>query len=235
MPLPAMYTTHAAVEAILAQGQGGTFNDAQVDQDISTAGQLINAYCRRHFDLVSETRTFDAPGGTALFVADLQASPTPTLTQDGTALVAGTDYVLQPQITALHPAYTYIQRLSNGLIRRWGYRARAVSVVSVPISRGGFWDELVATPDPYGTVLAPSARTITIAGTWGYAATVPGPIQQAAEMLAVRIYQARVALYLDKPGLGPLGQTEVAPGWLTQDIKDLLDPYVRAETEERDE
>lgn len=239
MPLPATYVTAAQLKARLltALGPAGRLPDADLDpildQHISTAGQMINDHCGRHFDLLAETRRFDAPASTHLAIADLQAAPPPVITQAGLSLVAGTDYYLAPQPTALHPAYTQVVRVQGGFVQRWGYRPVAKrNIVSVPVSRGGYYDEYLAPATPYGqSVPSASEQVITIAGTWGYAAVVPGPIQQAAIMLAIALY--RSDLYL---GTGS-NSTDAPPRvtFWTQDLIDLCARYVKTEDAGADE
>src|SRR5690348_5441344 len=151
-------------------GITGTDDDTELQDKIETAGTLINEHTGRIFVLVSETRTFDAPAGLLLPVIDLQASPAPVVTQGGTVLTAGVDYLLQPEsLTALAPTYTGLARVQGGFVRRWGYKPAARGFVSVPVGRASESDYYPPLYGPYASLsLQASEGTVTIAGTWGY-------------------------------------------------------------------
>jgi hypothetical protein len=71
------------------------------------------------------------------------------------------------------------------------------------------------------------AGAISVAGTWGYSATPPAPVEHAATRLAAWLYRQR------DTGVesGQVQVTErgvsVAPARLPRDVLDLLGPYVR--------
>ena len=206
MSLPYLYRPLAAIERVLWDvGYTPSANElTDLEFIASAAGWAINEYTHRTFTPVTETRTFDAPASTRLDVPDLAVSPAPVITLNGAPLVAGTDYLLQPESpTALQPTYTSVVRLQGGFARRWGYKPLGKSaVVTLTVGRWGEYDYYPALDAPYGPYApyAPSASEaiITITGQWGWAAadgTVPEPVQLAHEILTVDLWQARRVQY----------------------------------------
>lgn len=205
----------------------GSANDTELQDKIETAGTLINEHTGRLFVLVTETRTFDAPAGLVLPVVDLQASPAPVVHQGGTLLVAGTDYLLQPEsLTALHPTYTGLARVQGGFVRRWGYKPAARGFVSVAVGRASESDYYPPLYGPYASLaLQASEGTVTIAGTWGYGATVPPPVAQAAEILASRLWHQRQRQYTDQAAAADGTPIQYSGPIWTRDVDDLVAFY----------
>lgn len=221
------YVSLPRMKAVLSLPLTDITNDVELQDKIETAGTLINEHTGRIFVLVTETRTFDAPAGLVLPVVDLQPSPAPVVTQGGTPLIAGTDYLLQPEsLTALAPTYTGLARMQGGFVRRWGYKPAARGLVAVPVGRASESDYYPPLYGPYASLaLQASEGTVTITGQWGYRATVPPSIAQAAEILTARLWALRVRAYADQ-GIGPTGGPIPATGPLwTQDVADLVQFY----------
>jgi hypothetical protein len=204
--------------------------DAELQDKIEAAGRIINEKAHRIFVPVTETRTFSAPASTTLAVSDLQPTPTPVVTLNGTPLVAGTDYRLLPHtLTGLQTAYTGLVRLQSGFVRRWGYASKPSSLVSVPVSRWGEDYAAYAVPSsPYAAYSpTPSEGIITVTGAWNYGSGIPADIAYLAETLAARMWAQRVRHYSD-PAAGASGQAVAGgePLW-TSDMDLIITPYVR--------
>lgn len=70
--------------------------DAAVTMLLENASGLIHSYIDRYLPETAYTETYDAPQGPVLHLRQwpVYVSPAPTVTEDGTLLVAGTDYLV---------------------------------------------------------------------------------------------------------------------------------------------
>jgi hypothetical protein len=226
-----LYQSLAEFKVLIGQPAPDAALDARLTLLLASAGAAINEYCGRVFLPVTETRTFDAPAAARLPVADLQAVT--AVTQAGTALVVGTDYLLSPySLQANQPSYEALIRLQGGFEWRWGYLpASKKQLVSIPLGRYATAD-LYPSADPltgpYAPyAVAPSAATIQVTGTWAYSASVPEPVVVAAEMIASRLWSRRLKQYQDAaagpmPGQAPPRRQPL----IDDDVAALLAPYV---------
>lgn len=220
MSLPYLYRPLDAIRRALfdADNQLPLPSTQDLEFLASAAGWALNEYTHRTFAPVVETRTFDAPASTRLDVPDLAVNPAPVITLAGVTLVAGTDYLLQPESpTALQPTYTSVVRLQSGFARRWGYKPLGKgALVTLTTGRWGEYDYFPGLDAPYGPYApyAPQASdaTITIAGKWGWAAadgSVPEPIQLAHEILTIQLWLARIVKYQPSMPPAPAGKQPV--------------------------
>lgn len=87
-------------------------------------------------------------------------------------------------------------------------------------------------PVAWGSQYATGPRKITIVGSWGYAATVPQPIQLACQIMAARLYNRHKVMYGNEGGMSEGGMSFVqAPKpSIDKDVETLLKPYRIART-----
>lgn len=241
MTLPYVYRSVAALKRVIypADSQLDPTYDADLEIVASAVGWALNEYTHRTFTPVTELRTFDAPAATHLDLPDLQASPTPTVTLGGVALVAGVDYALDPHsVTDLQPVYTAIIRLQGGFRRRWGYKHIVKQqLTSITVGRWGEYDYYPALDAPYGPYApyAPSTSEsqIAITGAWGYAdrsGAIPAPLALAHEILTVRAWDMRTQHYAVAAAQLPQGIRKLVATLIDQDalLQLLLAPLVYA-------
>lgn len=90
-----------------------------------------------------------------------------------------------------------------------------------------WWTE-PANAAPYTSVVSatPFASWIRVTGTWGYGATVPGPVERATLMMAARLWKRRASL-TGVEGFGDFGVVRIAR--TDADVAMLLGPYRRAD------
>ena len=69
-------------------------------------------------------------------------------------------------------------------------------------------------------------KAVQIAGSWGYASTVPDDVQQACLMMVCRMYRQSMAGYGTEVGTPDIGTATVFQG-MPSDAKRLLQPFVR--------
>lgn len=71
-------------------------------------------------------------------------------------------------------------------------------------------------------------EAISVTGTWGYSATPPGNVVQAAIRLTAWLYRQRDTNDQgDRVVTSPAAGTTIYPARLPQDIRDLLAPYLK--------
>lgn len=88
------YLTLAELKATLSMSSE-TYADADLTQSITAASRAIDQYCDRFFykDTSDATRKYTPIASDFVYIDDLSATPT-SVTSQGTALTAGTDYAL---------------------------------------------------------------------------------------------------------------------------------------------
>lgn len=134
-------------------------SDNVLDEDIevssAAAGESINAWCHRTFEVRSGTRTFTVPYAPQ-FYADVDGIT--TLTLWGVALVVDTDYTIQQRTDETgQPQAAVLTRLSNGLPTYWATPADSERRV------GGLVIEATAHGFPYCPAsVARSARVLAL-------------------------------------------------------------------------
>lgn len=188
-------------------------DDTEIDLALSEGAEMIEQYCNRSFHVISETRPFDAPPSEWLLVGDLLEIT--SLTWYGTPLVVGTDYLLLPEQN--RTGYDALLRVAGSPLRvyRWDQDPLADTILGLP------WGK------------------ISIAGTWGFKGTydsgtstwteqIPTKIARANVLLSARLWQMRSVHYSGDGSGGPgIGRKPLAPSLMSDEVKDLLNPYMR--------
>lgn len=180
--------------------------DYALQNAIAAATGWINEVCGRHFNRVTEARTFQPSGMWLLEIDDLADDPSITVKvdQDGDgaweqAWTRGTDYVLRY-------GDGQFNRSPTGIARPF----RQLQVIG-----GGKWLPLTW---PYSNL-----NRVQITGPWGWPA-IPWAVSEACRMLAADVFK-----YKDAPfgvaGVSDLGVIRAnANPWIIEQLR----PYVSA-------
>lgn len=198
MPTPVDYLTLAELKAALSI-TGETYADPEMTQAITAASRAVDEYCGRFFykDSTDDTRKYTPDDFGLVVIDDLTATPT-TVTDRGTALVLGTDYVLEPMNAPKEgKPYTHI------------HSTRPTSMLN---SVGRF--------DPG------MRESIVVTGKFGWLA-VPGPVKSAATIFAARLTRRIREATFGLAGIGFDGApTRILT--IDPDLRMLLSGYSRS-------
>lgn len=178
---------------------------------LSEGAEIIDNYCNRSFHLKIEERVYDAPFSEWLMAADLQSVT--SLSWYGTALGAGEYLVLRNREGS---DYT-------GLLRIHGTPPQTFR-----------WDQ-----DPTSdATMGLSWGKIAITGVWGFRASydanldlwtelIPTKVARANFLLSARLWNMRTTQYTGEGGGVQIGRKPTAPALMGEEVKDLLNPYIR--------
>lgn len=191
-----------------------------MDTLIAMAQEYIEIYCgggivaRRVFDAADtdSTRYFDGKGLTRLKIDDLRAIT--SMSADGVALVANTDYYLYPlNAIADGRPYEWIE-LIQPQTRISGNQNSRIEVTS-PYS---FWD---------------NQRNITIVGKFGYSTAVPKSVKLAALKLVGAVIKENIGdndlknITAETLGDHSVTYQEIKDTASLSKVNDILAPFVR--------
>jgi hypothetical protein len=181
-------------------------DDYQAQIAIQAVSQAINGWCGRHFNQVTETRTYMPHNIWLLDIDDLVAVTSFAMDIDGdgifeTAMVKDVDYQL---------------RYGNNLYNR-NVTGTARPYRQAQIIQTGKWFPFTW---PYTHL-----DRISITGTWGWPA-VPSPVTQACFLMASEYFKLKDAPF------GTSGGTEFGTGMIrsTRWVRDMLTPFVNGRT-----
>ena len=180
-----------------------TADDSQAQISIQSVCQWVNEYCGRHFNRITEARTFEPDNIWLLNIDDVVTVSALALDMDG-------DGVYELSLTQ---NVDYQLRLGKGL-----YNVNSTGIArpytQVQIIQTGKW---LPFTWPYTTL-----NRVQITGTWGWPAVPPG-VTEAAFILAADIFKMKDAPF-GLAGSADLGVTRISANpWLTE----MLRPYVR--------
>lgn len=202
-----VYTTLAAVKALLPQNNFGTTLDPTLNAMIVDASRMIDAHLGREpgsFAVADlSTRYFDGNGKQQLFIGEMAALPT-------TVLVAETGLV----DTANGTGGTYTAWALTDLIAE-PYNAlskrRPINWLTVDVLQGtkSYW--------------YPYRKAVKITSLFGYATTsnTPEEIQHATEVQAMRYFKRASQSYQDVGAITELGQLQYVKE-LDPEVKHIL-------------
>lgn len=179
-------------------------DDSQAQVAIQSVCQWINEYTGRHFNRITETRTYQPLNVWLLEIDDLVSVSALNIDMDG-------DGVFE---TALTQNVDYQLRLGRGL-----YNASATGITrpykEVQIIQTGKWFPFTW---PYSHL-----DRVQVIGVWGWPA-VPPPVTQAAFILAADLFKFKDAPF-GVAGVSDFGVVRIQSNpWLTE----LLRPYINA-------
>lgn len=179
-------------------------DDFQIQVAISSASQAVSEWCGRHFNRVTETRTYQPHNIWLLDVDDIVPGSAITVNMDidgdgifETPMVLGTDYQL---------------RVGNGQ-----YNVNASGIArpyrQLQIIQTGKWFPFTW---PYTHL-----DRVQIATTWGWS-SIPAPVTQGSFLIAAQVFKMK-----DSP-FGTAGNAEFGVLQITSNpmLKMMLMPYV---------
>ena len=179
-------------------------DDSQAQIAIQTTAQWINEYTGRHFNRVTEVRTYEPTNIWVLNIDDLVSVTAVNLDPNGNgvfsqALVQNVDYEL---------------RLGDGL-----YNVNATGIArpyrQLQIIQTGNWFPFTW---PYSRL-----DRVQIIGTWGWS-SVPPPVTQANFILAADLFKMKDAPF-GVAGVSDLGVVRIQSNpWLTEMLRPYINP-----------
>jgi hypothetical protein len=179
-------------------------DDSQAQIAIQTTAQWINEYAGRHFNRITETRTYEPHNIWVLNIDDLVSVTAVNLDPNGNgvfsqALVQNVDYEL---------------RLGDGL-----YNVNATGIArpyrQLQIIQTGNWFPFTW---PYSRL-----DRVQIIGTWGWS-SVPPPVTQANFILAADLFKMKDAPF-GVAGVSDLGVVRIQSNpWLTEMLRPYINP-----------
>lgn len=179
-----------------------TADDSQAQIAIQAVTQAINGWCGRHFNRITETRTYQPHNIWLLEIDDLVSVTAFAMDLDGdgvfeTSMVQNVDYQLR-----------YGNNLYNGMVTGIQRPYRQAQIIQT-----GRWFPFTW---PYTHL-----DRIQIQGTWGWPA-VPPPVTQAAFLMASEYFKLKDAPF------GTSGGTEFGVGMIrsTRWVREMLTPFV---------
>lgn len=193
------YCTLADLKARLFTGTPtvDATRDTILEDVIEAASRWIDDQCGRRFYTASETRTYTAQDYDLLFIDDLVSVTTLKTDEDEDRTYETT-----------WATTDYDLEPENAALR------------------GAPYTMIRITPDGDYSFPVGVRRGVQIAGSFGYASTVPDPVKQACLMQAARLYKRKDAI-LGVAGVGQLGQQTVQRVPSDDEIMELLRPYRR--------
>lgn len=190
------YQSLTQFKRVLKSDPAATAEDATYQRLLDVATSKIDTYCGRTFVTVSEARSFDAPAGAYLPVADLIGTPTAVTSYGGT-LTPLTDYLLITDATGADRSLIRIDQF--GFEQPWTYVGGGITSASPRLA-------------------------IIVTGVWN--SDPPAAVVQACEMIAVRMWNSRRNQYSTTAGESSVGMVRDNGMWIDTDVKELLAPYV---------
>lgn len=179
-----------------------TADDSQAQISIQAVSQAINGFCGRHFNQVTEVRTYQPHNIWLLDIDDLVAVTAFAMDLDGdgifeTSMVQNVDYQL---------------RFGNNLYNK-NVTGIARPYRQAQIIQTGKWFPFTW---PYTHL-----DRVQITGTWGWPA-VPPPVTQAAFLMASEYFKLKDAPF------GTSGGAEFGTGMIrsTRWVREMLTPFV---------
>lgn len=173
-------------------------DDAVIEQVVEDVSRAVDDICGRTFYAATQTRVFTPTNARELIVGDLLTVTTLKTDQDGDRVYETTWATTDFDLGPENAPYL------------------------VPPS-AYYWISVA----PQGRYSFPlGVRTVEIVGSWGAAATVPGPVREATLIQAIRLYKRKDAPF-GVMGSAEMGQLQVLPK-LDPDVKLLLNKYIRA-------
>lgn len=181
-------------------------NDYALQTSIAAASGWVNEYCGRHFNRVTETRTFQPYDIYELWVDDM---------------VPGTDIQVSIDFDGNG---TYDQLWTEGVDYQRSYGAANYNVNSSGTPRP--WEKIHVINSgvtfPYLWPLAPLNR-VQIATTWGWP-SIPWCVPEAVRILAADEFKMKDAPF-GVAGYGDIGVVRIASNpWLAENLR----PYIRS-------
>jgi len=168
-----------------------TSSDTVIENVIEATSRAIDALCMRRFYAATETRYFQSTDASQLWVPDLLSVTTLKTDNDADRTY---EYTWTTDDYDLLPA--------NAALDGWPY------------------NEIAVTPDgDYSFPTNHNAKSVEIAGSWGFASTTPDAVNEACLIAAAQIFMRKDAPFGVSGGSG-----------FVQKIKQVLrsDPHVWA-------
>jgi hypothetical protein len=190
------YATLPELRSYLNIAAADTGDDTLLSTVLANAQRAIDGYCGWAFEATTATRYYDSEADVDDRDRAVLVLGEPLLTV--TTLTNGDADVLLPAEYFLEPANT---------VPKWYIRLRS--------STGLYW-----------TYTTDHEQAITVVGTWGYTATAPADVTQAALRWAGYMYRQRDAQVWDvtaQPNAGIL----TIPQGIPKDVERLLASYRR--------
>lgn len=197
MPITNGYVTLAELKAWLTITD--TTDDTLLENAATTASRLVDTYCRRRFYAATETHYFTPRDSRLLLTPDLLSITTLKQDNDGDGV------------------YELTWSASTDYILR--PREAALSVPPGP-----YWSVAVRPLSSY-TFVEGLEDSIEIIGSWGYCATTPEPIRDAARIQAAWLFKRKDAVF-GVSGSGELGRLDKSADAMDPDAALILAPYV---------
>lgn len=192
------YCTLDELKARLLPYTQDTDDDAILEQVINGVSREIDDLCGRRFYALSETRYYTPRSADSLAIDELLSVSTLKTDPDADRVYETT----------------------------WSASDYDLEPFNAP---------LLATPQPYSRIsIAPRgryrfplhARSVELAGSFGYAAAAPAPVREACLLQSARLFKRKDAIF------GVIGSAEMGQlltiSKLDPDVKLLLDKYKRA-------
>lgn len=202
------YATLSEFKARLDLSTTDTTRDAYIEQMVETASRWIDGFCWRRFYTATETRYYAPEQRYRLEVDDLLTVTALKTDEDGDGTFeitwAVTDYQLEPRNAALAippGPYTSIRVKQNGVY----------TFPLLPVN-GYLWTQPIWQ------------QSVEIAGSWGYASTIPDAINEACLLKSIQIYKRRTGGGSPSGGSAATGQQALPSD---KAITELLEPYRR--------
>ncbi len=184
-------------------------DDTLIQTALAEAATQIDQYCNRTFHVVTEQRTFHAPHSEWLLIGDCQ------------------------EVTEVRWFGNVLPVEEYALLRGMGDYDQLLRYYGGPVPGIYCWDVDPVTGLPLGL---PWSK-ILVTGTWGYRASydlgvwveqIPAKVARANTILALRLWQMRTTHYTGEGGGVQIGRTPAIPPLMSQEVKDLLNPYMRS-------
>ena len=171
-------------------------NDDMLQAMIEQTKGFIDSFCNRKFDTVTATARYFDGAGSILFIDDL-------VLIDALGFKLDLDGDGTYEVTLATTDYTL-------------YPLNTTPKTIIKISHNS----------NYGGFASGIRKGVQITGTWGYASTIPKPINRASMIQVCRWFKRKDSAYAIEVGTGELGTIQVGRG-LDPDIALILKPYIK--------
>lgn len=208
--MPNDYITLTEFKAALPDTDWGSTYDAILTLLIRRASRMIDQAAQREagafYVSADTTRWFDGDGGQELWIGELAAAPTTLSVAEGGVVdsSAGTGGTY-----TAWAATDYLLWPSNALLE-----GRPYLRVEVDVNNGS------------KAYFYPYAKSVKIAGKFGYATVPPEDIRQAATVQTARWFKRGQQAFKDAGAITELGQMSYVQK-LDPDVATIIEPYQR--------